>query len=467
MSPSDRLVYLVEGSSATPAIQVSLAEAGLKERQDLQEWVVAHPEVIGRDVRIITIEYDKWSTDSGTQAHQRLDVLALDHSGRLVVVELKRESSTDIHLQALTYAALVARFTPPLLAEVHAEFLSRRVGTTTPAQALELIREHIEGDLDPDVLGIPRIVLVAANHPPQVVTTVAWLCDLTEHKLDIELRTVLAWRIGSQLAVQFDCTYPVAGIDDLLLSPTERTASTATIAEKVTEAARSANAVRRIVERGLLKAGDKLTLKATVEVPADVRAAVDAWVEEDPRRGSATWVEDPVRPLRWEFDDQLWRATSLVRHILKEASGLDRGPRGTTWWITDEGQDLAALAFGPSGRDWTDVHELIDNIRPGEWTSYGELAQVVGVPAISIGQHIANCDACPTGAHRVVTSSGRPSEGFRWTEASDTRSCRDALESEGISFDPDGRASKDQVVSGATLQQRRKSTTPGDEVPSL
>jgi hypothetical protein len=50
------LVYLVKGSTATPLARVSLAEAGLKEREDLQEWVVAHPEVIGDGVRIITIE---------------------------------------------------------------------------------------------------------------------------------------------------------------------------------------------------------------------------------------------------------------------------------------------------------------------------------------------------------------------------------------------------------------------------
>jgi hypothetical protein len=36
-------VYTVTGSVATPARPVTLAEAGLKERVDLQEWVLAHP----------------------------------------------------------------------------------------------------------------------------------------------------------------------------------------------------------------------------------------------------------------------------------------------------------------------------------------------------------------------------------------------------------------------------------------
>jgi len=70
------LVYLVEGPVATPATRISLAEAGLKERADLQEWVVAHPEVLGDGIRIVTIEYDKWSTGAGASARQRLDVLS-------------------------------------------------------------------------------------------------------------------------------------------------------------------------------------------------------------------------------------------------------------------------------------------------------------------------------------------------------------------------------------------------------
>ncbi|WP_328949275.1 hypothetical protein OG778_14505 [Streptomyces sp. NBC_00184] len=44
-------------------------------------------------------------------ARDRLDVLGLDATGRLVVVELKRGTADrDVHLQAITYAALVSRF---------------------------------------------------------------------------------------------------------------------------------------------------------------------------------------------------------------------------------------------------------------------------------------------------------------------------------------------------------------------
>jgi hypothetical protein len=41
----DELVFNVQESRAVPATPISLAEAGLSERQHLQEWVLSHPEM--------------------------------------------------------------------------------------------------------------------------------------------------------------------------------------------------------------------------------------------------------------------------------------------------------------------------------------------------------------------------------------------------------------------------------------
>lgn len=64
---------------------------------------------------VVTAEYDRWADTDGVPARDRLDVLGLDATGRLVVVELKRGTADrDVHLQAITYAALVSRFVNPL-----------------------------------------------------------------------------------------------------------------------------------------------------------------------------------------------------------------------------------------------------------------------------------------------------------------------------------------------------------------
>jgi hypothetical protein len=70
-------VFTVTGSAATPAQPITLAEAGLRERSDLQEWVLAHPEILGEGVLVVTFEFDRWQGSGGARERDRLDVLGL------------------------------------------------------------------------------------------------------------------------------------------------------------------------------------------------------------------------------------------------------------------------------------------------------------------------------------------------------------------------------------------------------
>jgi hypothetical protein len=63
-------------------------------------------------------------------------------------------------------------------------------------------------------------------------------------------------------------------------------------------------------------------------VTEDVRRALEAWVAEDPRRGSATWINRARDPLRWDVDGQTYRPTPLVTRMLSEAADITRSPRG-------------------------------------------------------------------------------------------------------------------------------------------
>lgn len=447
-------LFIVSAAMAVPATPISLAQAGLKEREHLQEWVIAHPEVLGGDVMVVTSEFDQWATDSGSTAKERLDILGLDASGRLVVVELKRSSDRTIHIQAITYAALVSHFTEQTLAAVHADFRTKRGTATTPEEAMGLLRDHVEGELDPAVLAIPRIVLLASTHPAQVVTSVVWLTDLG---LNIELRQFQVFQFQGQTAVTFDQVFPVPGVDAQLLSPGHTQVAAAV--KKADEQAKAANAVRIIYDGHLIEPGTTLTLHPTVEVTADIRAKVDAWVDENPDWGRATWVADPVSPLRWAVDGKTYRPTTLVRRILKQAADIDRGVRGTSWWQTPDGMDLAATAglvtTTPSGTtDWAALHDAITVVGPGEWASYGDLGEVIGIHPKPIGGHISHCPNCPPGAHRILTADGAPSSGFHWSDPDDTRACRDVLEEEGLGFDQAGRADQQRRLAVAEIRQR-------------
>ena len=85
----------------------SFAALNIWERQHVQEWIRQTPEILGEELLVVSIEFDRFDNSS-----DRLDVLAIDRSGNLVVVELKRNSFAGYaDLQSIRYAAMVSSMT--------------------------------------------------------------------------------------------------------------------------------------------------------------------------------------------------------------------------------------------------------------------------------------------------------------------------------------------------------------------
>lgn len=94
-------------------------ELGLREREHLQEWIAARPEMLGEELLIIQKEFDGFD---GTQ--ERLDLLALDQSGRLVIIENKLDDSgRDVAWQALKYAAYCSTLTTAQIVDIYVRHL--------------------------------------------------------------------------------------------------------------------------------------------------------------------------------------------------------------------------------------------------------------------------------------------------------------------------------------------------------
>jgi RecB family endonuclease NucS len=121
------LVFTAHPGRAILARTVTLQQAGLRERNDLQEWVRAHPQILGRGVKIVTYEFDRWASGAGAQS-DRLDLLGLGQDGRLVLAELKRDGAPDtVEMQAIKYAAYASRFSAETLAACHGSYLRKTV----------------------------------------------------------------------------------------------------------------------------------------------------------------------------------------------------------------------------------------------------------------------------------------------------------------------------------------------------
>lgn len=105
-----------------------------------------------------------------------------------------------------------------------------------------------------------------------------------------------------------------------------------------------------------------------------------------------------------------------------------------------------------SGADWTLLHEAVAVLVPGTWSSYSDLAQLVGTAPLPVGVYLAS--TVLQGAHRVLTSTGQPSPGFRWHDPADTRDVRDVLLNEGLPFNANGQADPTHRMTAAELAQR-------------
>jgi hypothetical protein len=171
-------VYVVDlPTKSTHTVErASFSAMGIHERQDLQKWLLAHPQILGEPLCIIASEFSGFDRSS-----RRLDLLALDTDATLVVIEVKLEvERTFADLQALRYAAFCSAMTMEQVLQEYASF--HRI---TAEEAAKQISEFLGADDElPEPGDRPRILLVAGSmDDPEITSTVLWL-----RSFDIDIR---------------------------------------------------------------------------------------------------------------------------------------------------------------------------------------------------------------------------------------------------------------------------------------
>ena len=148
-------LFEVSSNAIRELAPVEFAELGLLERADLQRLLRDSISVIAPDTLVISEEFSSWD-----RSDRRIDLLGVDRYARLVVIELKR-TADDGHadLQALRYAAMVAKMTFGEAVEAMRRYYAQRQITEDPqARLLDFLgwAEPTEGRFGEDV----RIILV-------------------------------------------------------------------------------------------------------------------------------------------------------------------------------------------------------------------------------------------------------------------------------------------------------------------
>ncbi|WP_431894777.1 GmrSD restriction endonuclease domain-containing protein [Micromonospora haikouensis] len=100
---------------------------------------------------------------------------------------------------------------------------------------------------------------------------------------------------------------------------------------------------------------------------------------------------------------------------------------------------------------WDVMNKALAALPAGSWTSYGDVAALIGSHPVPVGARLANHPA--PNAHRVLQAEGTPSPSFRWLDPSRSDDPRDLLSAEGVEFDKHGRASQAQRINVEELAQ--------------
>ena len=192
------------------------ADLNLREREHLQEWLANQPDALGEELLIIQKEFDGFA-----DTRERLDLLALDKDGQLVVIENKLDDSgRDVTWQALKYTAYVSGLTKSQIVDIYQQYLDRYCGGgNAVANICEFLEEE---ELDEIVLNPgndQRLMFIAANFRKEVTATVLWL---REHGIDARCFRVTPYTFGDELFVDIQPVIPTPEAADFMIGMAEK-----------------------------------------------------------------------------------------------------------------------------------------------------------------------------------------------------------------------------------------------------
>ena len=190
--------------------EIDFGRLGLRERQDIQEWVAANPGILDDDLLIIDKEFSGFD-----RTDERLDLLAVDSDGKLVIIELKRDDSgTDVHWQAIKYASYFQRATADDIVGMAMSHWNE-----SPEKAVAQLQQHLGADDLNALNNSQRIILASHRFAPEVTSAALWLnrkVPAEDLITCVKLTPYQDTHTGT-LYVQASTIIPVPGADEYLV----------------------------------------------------------------------------------------------------------------------------------------------------------------------------------------------------------------------------------------------------------
>lgn len=186
----------------------------IQERGDLQRLLRDEIAILVPGALVLTEEFGDWQDSS-----RRIDLLVLDKTANLVVVELKRTGDGGhMELQALRYAAMISSMTWSQAVDAHREYLRKRKSDEDPQERMLKFLSWETPDeekFNQDV----RIVLASADFSKELTTAVLWL---NEREVDIRCVRMVPYKNGSQTLLDVQQVIPLPEAEEYQIRVREK-----------------------------------------------------------------------------------------------------------------------------------------------------------------------------------------------------------------------------------------------------
>jgi hypothetical protein len=195
-------LYEISGDSLVSHDAAEFRALDLYEKRDLQRLLREDISVLGDDLLVIAEEYSNWE-----DAKRRIDLLAVDQTGRLVVIELKRtETGGHMDLQAVRYAAMVSSLSFEDVLEAFESHSARHRSDDDVDPRSELETFLDTADDEPEISSDVRIILVSADFGPEITTTALWLSGFG---VDIRCVRLVPYEISGKVLLDIQQVLPL------------------------------------------------------------------------------------------------------------------------------------------------------------------------------------------------------------------------------------------------------------------
>ena len=198
--------------------ETTFYESNLKERQHIEEWLRKNPEIMGEELLIIGHEYDDFENN------ERIDLLAIDKEGNLVVIEVKRDNSgISVDFQALKYVSYMSRRTLKEIIAIYSKYIDDNSLQLDPIQEImEFFNVDDESLLNNMINNTQRIINIGKELDKRVLSVCAWLY---ENGINVKCISIKPYKYNEEIFIDTNQIIPPEKIEEYYINKKSRTSN--------------------------------------------------------------------------------------------------------------------------------------------------------------------------------------------------------------------------------------------------